>query len=360
MSTRRQFSIPALVLLLLSGIAPAPAVESTMPSNFREIINPALASRYSYIEGGDLEQICGLPTYQWMPANNAPAAIILGIHGLTLHGRRYRVLARAMAINGIGFVAPDMIGFGKNRFDPQWQKDANGKPRTRAHHEESYQAIAKLAAELRRRYPTIPIIAMGESLGCTFCVRLGAENSTAITGMILSAPAVKVNPSMYASPGEIEAGLKAVLAPHHMVNLKGFFTELVSGRVEVVNEMLDDPYIVKELSIGELLSTDEFVEKTVHWGKTMATNMPILIIQGSADKCVVPRHVTDLMMAMPSEDQRVSWRGSFGHLQLETAFMRASIIDAVGDWLHDHGKENRAKLEILEQNVADLGGTLVR
>lgn len=338
------------------------AIESTMPpEKYAEIIKPGFASKYTYIEDGNFDEACNLPTYEWLPKDQPAKAVIIGIHGLTLHGRRYRVLARTMAVNGIAFVAPDMLGFGKNRFDEKWQHDGEKKKaRTRAHHERSYEAIVKLAQAVRQKYPTIPVICAGESLGCTFAVRLAAEHPELITGIILSAPAVKVNPLMYASPGDIKAGLKAMTNLTGMVNLKGFFTNLVSGRSEVVNEMFDDPYIVKELSLGELVSTDEFVEKTVKWGKNIDQSMPILIIQGSADKCVVPKHVTDLMMVIPSQDQQVSWRGSFGHLQLETAFMRASIIDSIGDWLQDHSTENRARLEELEKNVADLGGTLVR
>lgn len=332
-----------------------------MPEKYAEIIKPEFASKYNYVEDGEFDEACNLPTYEWTPKDQKTKAVIIGIHGLTLHGRRYRVLARTMAVNGIAFIAPDMLGFGKNRFDEKWQNDGpKKKARTRAHHESSYQAIVNLAKAVRQKYPTVPIICAGESLGCTFAVRLGAEHPELVTGLILSAPAVKVNPLMYASPGDVKAGLAALTNPGFLVNLKGFFTNLVSGRTEVVNEMLDDPYIVKELSLGELLSTDQFVEKTVEWGKHIDQSMPLLIIQGSADKCVVPKHVTDLMMVIPSQDQSVSWRGSFGHLQLETAFMRASIIDTIGDWLDDHSTENRAKLEELEKNVADMGGTLVR
>ena len=332
-----------------------------MPPKYAEIMTPEIAAKYTFIEDGDLDRSCNLPTYQWLPKTQ-PKAVIFGIHGLTLHGRRYRVLARTMAINGIAFVSMDMLGFGKNRFDPNWEKDPiTKKTRAKAHHEDSYNAIVNLATAVRQKFPNCPIIALGESLGCTFAVRLASEHPELVTGLVLSAPAVKVNPDMYASASDIKEGLKAILfSPKGMVNLNAFMHHLVSGRQEVINEMLDDPYICQELSIGELLSTDEFVEKTVHWGKNISARLPLLILQGSADKCVVPKHVTDLMMVMPSEDQRVSWRGSFGHLQLETAFMRAAIIDTIGDWLQDHSRENRAKLQVLEQDVAAVGGTLVQ
>src|SRR5579883_3189234 len=95
-----------------SFVSVAFAAESTMPETFKEQINPALAGRYTYTENGDYTKAVGLPTYEWMPTDGPPKAIVLGIHGLTLHGRRYRVLARALAVNGIGFVAMDMRGFG--------------------------------------------------------------------------------------------------------------------------------------------------------------------------------------------------------------------------------------------------------
>jgi hypothetical protein len=65
------------------------------------------------------------------------------------------------------------------------------------------------------------------------------------------------------------------------------------------------------------------------------------------------------MNAMPSDDQSLAWRGNFGHLQLETEFMRAPTVDAVGDWLQDHSAAQKIKLNDLEQNIVGLGGTLL-
>lgn len=352
-------SMLAFAAASVSSTQPGLSAESTMPKQYVEPINPEVGKRYVYTEDGEFAQACGLPTYQWMPADDHIRAVIVGIHGLTLHGRRYRVLARTMAINGVGFVSMDMRGFGRNRFEDNGKLLAKGE-KTSVDHEQSYQDILKLTQAVRAKYPNLPLIALGESLGCTFCIRLAGEHTELIDGVILSAPALKVNPKMYATPSDIKAGLEAIVSPHHEVNLRTFLTNLVSPRPEVVNEMIDDPLITKALPLSALISTDSFVDRTSEWSKTTSVTLPMMVIQGSNDKCVVPKHLTDLMMNMRSNDMRICWKGSFGHLQLETMFMRASIIDSVDMWLQDHSMANQAHLKQIEQNIADVGGTLVR
>jgi hypothetical protein len=38
--------------------------------------------------------------------------------------------------------------------------------------------------------------------------------------------------------------------------------------------------------------------------------------------------------------------------------MQPAVIDAIGNWLMDHSKDRKAKLKDLQQNIADLGGTI--
>ncbi|PWU00775.1 MAG: hypothetical protein C5B53_03595 [Candidatus Melainabacteria bacterium] len=349
-------SLALAAALFSAGIANA--AESTMPDTFKEQINPVLAGKYTYTENGAYTKSIGIPTYEWMPTDAPPKAIVLGIHGLTLHGRRYRVLARALAVNGIGFVAMDMRGFGSCLFDDKNQFSTADDNRKKVNHEKSYDEIVQLAKLIKEKYPDTRLIALGESLGCTFCVKLAAEHPDLLTGVILAAPAVKINKDMYGGDGQIRQGIKAVIRPSHELNMSSFFADLCSQRTDVQQEMIIDPYIVKKLPLGALISTDEFVDKTAKWGKTTDPRLAVLILQGSADGCVNPRHVTDLMNNMKSDDQTLAWRGNFGHLQLETVYMQPAIIDAIGNWLADHSKDRQAKLKDLQQNIADLGGTI--
>lgn len=350
----------ALSALTLAFSCPgAPASEITIPLQLPDRITPELANKYIYTENGPFTTTLKFPTYTWMPKDQAPRCIILAIHGLTLHGRRFRTLARTFSANGVGLVAFDMHGFGMCRFDDNNQFSTKEIDRKKVNHQKSYEDLVKLAQLVKSTYPGTPVIALGESLGCTFAVKLASEHNELVDGMVLSAPAVKVNPQMYLAPGEIGQGLKAVFAPHHQLNLKTFITKLVSQRKEVCQEMLDDPLILKQLSLGDLIGTDEFVETTAKLGKGISPQLPVLIIQGGGDSCVAPKAVTDLMMAIPSTDQTLRWLGHYGHLQLETSYVRSVVIDALGDWLQNHTPEGKNALVTLEQAIKDSGGTLV-
>ncbi len=61
--------------------------------------------------------------------------------------------------------------------------------------------------------------------------------------------------------------------------MSGFFAELCSKRPEVQEEMMADPLILKELPIGALISTDEFVHGTAKWGKGTSSDLAVLILQ---------------------------------------------------------------------------------
>jgi acylglycerol lipase len=352
-------SIFLFLAIAALAIPPAMSVELTIPT-VKDTLNPEMAGKFNYIEDSDLGQALNMPVYEWLPVGREPRVVCLGIHGLTLHGRRYRVLARTLASEGVVFAAPDMRGFGRCRFDEEKRYSTKGDDKTKINHEKSYADLVKLAQLLKERYPNIPLIVLGESLGCTFCVRLAGEHPELVTGMILSAPAVKVNPAMYLSPADIGAGMKALVSRHHELNLHHFITSLVSASKEVVDEMLDDPLILKKVPLFDLLATDEFVEKTVKYGKSVPAHMSVLIIQGSSDRCVVPDMVTHLTSAMSSDDQTVRWLGSYGHLQLETSFLRAAVVDSVRDWFEDHSPAARDDKENLGRKIVEAGGVLVQ
>ncbi len=331
-----------------------------MPDPSKEIIKPELAAKYAYTEDGEYTKALNIPTYEWSPVGMPPKAVVIGVHGLTLHGRRFRVLARTLAVNGVDFVSMDMRGFGRCRFDEKKQFSTADDDRSKVNHEKSYEEIVQLAQLVRNKYPDTRIIAMGESLGCTFCLKLASEHPDLIKGIILSAPAVRVNKDMYAGKGQIRQGIKAVIRPSHEFDMSSFFAELCSNKPDVQAEMMDDPLIVKKLPLGALIATDLFVDKTDKWGKETSPQLAVLILQGSADGCISPKHVTDLMNNMKSDDQTLAWRGNFGHLQLETCYMRVATVNAVADWMIEHGNDSQIRLKTFQQNIADLGGTITK
>ena len=360
---RSKFLLSAL--LSLSTLVMPESVKSneiTIPSQLPDKMTAEAAANFTYVEDGDFSKTLKIPTYEWIPSSNQELkAVVVGIHGLTLHGRRFRVLARTLAQYGIGFVAMDMRGFGRCRFDEEQKFSTKADNKTKINHEKSYQDIVALTKLVNAKYPNTPIIAMGESLGCTFCVRLAAENKNLVEGIALSAPAVKVNAKMYADPGELAQVAKGILfTKTGTISLKTFINKLVSTRQDVIDEMMEDPLILKKIQLTDLLATDMFVDKTVKYGKLTDPRLAVLILQGSADGCVAPKAVTDLMAVMPSSNQTLRWLGKVGNLQFETAFVRSTVIDALGDWLNDHGNDAEDERKKLEKCIVDVGGVLIR
>lgn len=356
--TAALLSLLAAPILQFSGSAKA--AEFTIPSQLSDTVSKDILAKFTYSEDGDFTKASGLPTYEWMPAGKDPEAIIIGIHGLTLHGRRYRVLARTMAVSGIGFISMDMRGFGRCHYDTDNKFSPPGDDHHKVAHSKSNEDLVKIVQAARAKYPGKPLILLGESLGCTFCVKIAGEHNDLVDGLVLSAPAIKVNPKMYLSPGDITAGLASLVTKNHKVKLHGFLTKLVCPRKEVVDELLSDPLMVTELGLKDLLATDDFVDKTAKLGKLLAPHLPLLIIQGSVDGCVAPVHVTDFMMNVPSDDQTLCWRGKQGHLQLETSFVRATSIDALGDWIEDHSPSGKDRVAVLKKSLEDVGGRVVQ
>lgn len=352
----------ASLLVSCSIHSPLNANEITNPSQLPDKIKPDAAANFVYTEDGEFGKKLNLPTYEWMPASGQELkGIIIGIHGLTLHGRRFRVLARTLAQYNIGFVSMDMRGFGRCKFDDAKQFSTKADNKSKINHEKSFQDIVALTKLVNEKYPNVPIMALGESLGCTFCVRLAAEQKGLVEGIVLSAPAVKLNAKMYADPGQLAQIAKGLLiSPTGTIDLKTFLSKLVSSRKEVIDEVLEDPLMLKKIHLTDLIATDLFVEKTIKYGKATDSKLAVLLIQGSADGCVAPKAVTDLMAVMPSADQTLRWLGPVGHLQFETAFVRSTVIDAVGDWLNDHSNDAATERTKLEQAISDVGGVLVR
>lgn len=356
----RGMSALAAAALCLTAPLQSLAGESTMPASYKDYVSPEMAGKYVYTENGDYSKALSIPTYQWMPSEGEPKAMVLAIHGLTLHGRRFRVLARSLAVNGIGVVAMDMRGFGASFFSEDGKEKPKDDERTAINHGKSYDEIVQLAELIKKDHPDKKLLALGESLGCTFCVKLAGEHPDLVSAIILSAPAVRVNHDMYAGKGQIRQGIKAAVLPKHQMDLAGFFGELCSQRPEVQAEMLDDPFVRKKLSLGSLIGTDLFVDKTKKYAETASKDLEVLILQGGRDGCVSPTHVTDLMKEIPSDHQTLAWRGDFGHLQLETAFMRAETLDALASWLSLHNADNRQKMTLLKESIASLGGSVVK
>lgn len=339
------------LLLAAAAAATAQAAEQTVTTatgSYRtDDVN--WTGKYEFSEDSELEKEIGLPVYRWSPVGQEPRAIVLGVHGLTLHATCYEVLARGFAAGGYLFIAPDMRGYGKNSL-PTAPESVR-----KIDNEASYHDLERLAATLNKRYPDLTIGVLGESLGTCFCVRLAAEHQDLIDAIIIAAPTAKVNPLMYASPRAIGEGLRALFTRNHLMHYSVFFQDLVSSNPEIVNELENDPLVVTRLPLGTLIETQAFVAKTIKWAKSIKPNTPVLILQGSKDKAMVPREVVKLAKQIESTDQTIRWLTGYSHLLLETAYIQPPSLDAIADFIDDHDPDRQVVKKDLYGQMLKLG-----
>lgn len=317
--------------------------------------------RINCIQDGPLSKQLHIPLYEWSPKNKEPDGMVLAIHGLTLHGKRYEVLGRAFAAEGFYVCAPDMRGFGRCYTDKEQVFAVNGDSKQRVNYEKSFDDIVELAKAMKSAHPNVPLFIMGESLGTAFCIKLAAEHPDLVSGLLLSGPTVKVNPLMVLHPENMLAASWALLIhPRFNMSTSSFVRNLVSNDPDIVQEMLNDPLCRKGLTVSELLRTQRFVKQTLRNASQIKVGMPILVIQGSEDKCMVPHAVTKLMGTVRSSDQTARWLYAHGHLLLETAYLRPATLDSIDVWIREQSPAHVQEMTAIKQEILQVGGKATR
>lgn len=103
-------------------------------------------------------------------------ARVLGIHGLTGHGRRWRTLATRY-LGDIGVLAPDLLGHGRSSYAAPWTVDAN---------------VAALATLIENEADA-PVVVVGHSFGGAVALHLAAQCPDLVSGLVLLDPAVALD-----------------------------------------------------------------------------------------------------------------------------------------------------------------------
>ena len=219
-----------------------------------------------------------------------PQHIVLGVHGFNDYSKSFERLAQHLVAETQAKVyAYDQRGFGANPQPGVWPGS-----------EELINNLRHIAAQLRERYPGLPLTVIGESMGgAVVLVAAGETPGLAADQLILKAPAVWGAQSM---PFYQRLSLYTMnlIAPDMSFTGRGLSSLGIrpTDDPEVSRDLSRDPLVIKATRVSSLAGVTELMGRA-----QTQTNLPsqrTLVLYGLRDKIIPPQPVCDWLTNLNS------------------------------------------------------------
>ncbi len=223
----------------------------------------------------------------WLPEGE-PRAILLIAHGLAEHSGRYTNIVNHFVPLGYAVYGMDHLGHGKS----------SG---TRVYVERFEDYTDTLKIYLDRIHPSKPVFLVGHSMGGLIGAIYLLRHQAELAGAVLSGPAVKVPDKI--TPGIVLVGrvLSALVPKFGLIGLEA---EGVCRDPAVVNAYMNDPLVYRGKTTARLAS--EMLKAMQMIGiQASKITLPIMIVQGGADRLVDPAGARMLYDTVNSAEKEI-------------------------------------------------------
>lgn len=213
--------------------------------------------------------------FQDWEADGAAKGVICLIHGLGEHSGRYADMAEVLNRAGYHLLALDLPGHGKSG---RKRGDLPG-------YEVLSKDISLLLIEASSRYPALPQILYGHSLGGTivlyFCLRFKPD----LSGVVVTAPGLIT--ALQEQKGKIFfARLLGSLLPGVTLP-SGLDPSSISRDPVVVERYIKDPLVHDRATVGFAKNSLDAIEYIFENAKMW--ELPLLLMHGTVDQLAYPR-----------------------------------------------------------------------
>jgi alpha-beta hydrolase superfamily lysophospholipase len=260
-----------------------------------------------------------LPGRAWCAAQ--PRAQVAIVHGLGEHSGRYAALAGALVDRRFTVVSLDLPGHGEA---PGPRGDA---PSWNVLRDQCIPAMFTLTRGMPGQPPELPTVLMGHSLGGVLALDYALAHPKTITGLVLSAPAVKTPPP----PGwKVGLAKLAGAAAPGMGFSNGIEPGAISRDPEVLKFRASDPLVHGKISPRIFFGFEEARARVIRDMRRL--QVPTLILQGAADRVVNPQGALELSGLAPHGMARLlTYRDGY-HEIFNDLDREKAIHDLIG-WL---------------------------
>jgi alpha-beta hydrolase superfamily lysophospholipase len=256
----------------------------------------------------------------WLPESELKAVLLI-VHGLAEHSGRYMNVINHFVPLGYAVYGIDHLGHGKSDGTRVYVKRFD-----------DYTNTLKVYFDMIRRWqPDKPIFLVGHSMGGLISVVYLLDHQTELTGAVLSGAAVKA-PSNITPAILIVGKMLSALAPRF--GLLGLDVDGVCRDPVVVQAYVNDP-LVHTGKITARLSAEMLKAMLYVSGQATKIMLPIMIVQGSADKLVDPAGAKMLYDVVSSADKEIRIYDGFYH-EVFNEPDHEKVLRDVEIWLEAH------------------------
>lgn len=256
----------------------------------------------------------------WLPEGKPRAALLI-VHGLAEHSGRYGNLVNRLVPAGYAAYGVDHYGHGKSAGDRVYV-DRFG---TYIETLECYQSM------IQSWQPGLPLFLVGHSMGGLIGAYYLLDHQTGLAGAVLSGPAVKI-PSNISGATILVGKTLSALAPK--TRLLPLEAAAISRDPEVVKAYVTDP-LVYTGKMTARLSAEMLKAMQRVTAEASKITLPILILNGGADRLVDPEAARMLFAGVSSVDKKlIIYEGYYHEVYNEPE--REIPLNDVEIWLNNH------------------------
>lgn len=253
----------------------------------------------------------------WVPEGEI-RAVLLVVHGLAEHSGRYMNLVNRFVPLGYAVYGIDHIGHGRSE----------GRRLYVERFADYTEPLGTYADMVRCWQPDRPLFLVGHSMGGLIGALHLITHQEKLAGAVLSGPAVKVPGNISPATMIIGRMLSALIPKVGLVSLEA---EGVSRDPAVVKAYLEDPLVYRgkmTARLGaEMLGAMERVRAEAN-----RIHLPLLILQGGADRLVDPSGAQMLYEKVASPDKKLIVYEGFYH-EVFNEPQHDRVLSDVEQWL---------------------------
>ncbi len=255
----------------------------------------------------------------WEPVKKPFKAVVCLVHGIGEHTARYENTARALTEKNLVLFGSDMRGHGRSAEIRGFVPSAGV----------ILQDIDTLLEHARKRYPNLPLILYGHSLGGILVLYYGLKRNPDVKGVIATSPGL--HNAVEKEPVKVMAA-KILGSLFPKVTLaSGLDTSAITRDRQVVEAYINDPFVHDRIALG----FGKIMIGVNRWTLDHASEfaLPLLLMHGSADSIAFPSGSLAFAEKLKGKCKLVMWEGAFHELHHEPE--KADVFRTMTDWIDE-------------------------